>query len=356
MYCLIYGENSDYCDPVDSISVKHYHHQSNARAAMMEFAQSSIDAHRSIPQDDEHYVEITEDSVYIKDGGDSYAWRVDPVEFQDQDESDACYHIVSGHTVKLNGKTLHHKTIRLTGWFHDKIQGYLDGSVQMDRTHNDGITVVFPDQTQVDVQCVRSNVLKENESGDQSWTVKPYIQAVMLDRAGNELSGSECRDQITGSWELIYKNQVYRVEILPPTAGQPDDFTELCRTTDLSSENPITISIVRLDRDFYDRVDRYLTGQVRQGAGDSAGITVKFGDGLDFDVSCKPGDRDGDTSWTEAGLYNGQGGCEDLSDPDGTFTGTWELEDDSTGHIYKLIVLGPDDPVPSDLGDIAHGD
>lgn len=356
MYCLIYGENSDYCDPVDSISVKHYHRQSNARAAMMEFAQSSIDAHRSIPQDDEHYVEITEDSVYIKDGGDSYAWRVDPVEFQDQDESDACYHIVSGHTVKLNGKTLHHKTIRLTGWFHDKIQGYLDGSVQMDRTHNDGITVVFPDQTQVDVQCVRSNVLKEDESGDQSWTVKPYIQAVMLDRAGNELSGSECRDQITGSWELIYKNQVYRVEILPPTAGQPDDFTELCRTTDLSSENPITISIVRLDRDFYDRVDRYLTGQVRQGAGDSAGITVKFGDGLDFDVSCKPGDRDGDTSWTEAGLYNGQGGCEDLSDPDGTFTGTWELEDDSTGHIYKLIVLGPDDPVPSDLGDIAHGD
>ena len=226
----------------------------------------------------------------------------------------------------------------------------------MDRIRNDGITVVFPDQTQIDIQCVRSNVLKEDEDGDQAWAVKPYIQAVMLDRAGNERSCSECKNQITGSWELLCKDQIYRVEILPPAASQTGDFTELCRATDMSSGTPITISIVRLNRDFYDRVDRYLTGQVRQGAGDSAGITVKFDDGLEFDISCKPGDRDGDASWTEAGLYNGQGGCEGLSDPDSTFTGTWELEDDSEGLIYKLVVLGPDDPVPADLDDIVRGD
>lgn len=63
-------------------------------------------------------------------------------------------------------------------------------------------------------------------------------------------------------------------------------------------------------------------------------VTAHFPDGVEMDVKCCPADSG--ASWSEAVLFNQNGGELCCTEPDSTFTGNWELEHD--GNVYKTVI------------------
>lgn len=78
MYILVYCENTDAGDPIDSVNIRCFSKKENAQKAM-EDAYQKTDAimhYSDMTQDDEHYVERSEDSITVHDGMDSLRWEI----------------------------------------------------------------------------------------------------------------------------------------------------------------------------------------------------------------------------------------------------------------------------------------
>lgn len=83
-------------------------------------------------------------------------------------------------------------------------------------------------------------------------------------------------------------------------------------------------------------IEKYLRGEELQGMGESLSETATFPDGFDMDIRCCGTEDD---SFTEAILYDSEGKEVALTEPCDTFTGCWELEDDTTGTKYRVHVM-----------------
>lgn len=78
MYILVYCENTDAGDPIDSVNIRFFKKKENAQKAM-EDAYKATDAimhYSDMEGNDEHYVERSEDSITVHDGIDSLRWEV----------------------------------------------------------------------------------------------------------------------------------------------------------------------------------------------------------------------------------------------------------------------------------------
>lgn len=83
-------------------------------------------------------------------------------------------------------------------------------------------------------------------------------------------------------------------------------------------------------------IEKYLRGEELQGMGESLSETATLPDGFDMDIRCCGTEDD---SFTEAILYDSEGKEVALTEPCDTFTGCWELEDDTTGTKYRVHVM-----------------
>lgn len=85
MYILVYCENTDAGDPIDSVNIRCFSKKENARRAM-EDAYQKTDAimhYSDMGENDEHYVERSEDSITVHDGMDSLRWEIMEVKPED---------------------------------------------------------------------------------------------------------------------------------------------------------------------------------------------------------------------------------------------------------------------------------
>lgn len=92
----------------------------------------------------------------------------------------------------------------------------------------------------------------------------------------------------------------------------------------------------RINKNYAERIKKYLRGAEVQGDGSSLSKTAKFSDGFEMDIRCCGGKDD---SWTEAILYDNTGKEVVATEPCDGFTGCWELKDEDTNTVYRAHVM-----------------
>lgn len=93
---------------------------------------------------------------------------------------------------------------------------------------------------------------------------------------------------------------------------------------------------IYISEKYAETIEKYLRGEELQGMGASLSETATFPDGFDMDIRCCGTEDD---SFTEAILYDSERKEVALTEPCDTFTGCWELEDDTTGTKYRVHVM-----------------
>lgn len=223
MYYLLYAENSDGGNPVDAVSVRHFNLRASARAAMMKNADDAIKEYINRKQDDDHYTEITEDSVYIRDGYDTFSWGIHEVKPEDSSNTegakdDRIYRTIRTAAIMVENGMRFETVVRLNDELHQTIQKYLSGELKQSRDKSESITVVFPTGFQMDIKCCAG-------SKNTSWT-----EACLFDSDGRERDYSEPRGSFCGTWDLDFcdesgtnmNRKFYRVIILAPDDPVPE--------------------------------------------------------------------------------------------------------------------------------------
>lgn len=78
MYILVYCENTDAGDPIDSVNIRCFSKKENAQRAMEEAYQKTdaILHYSDMEEDDDNYVVRSEDSITVHSGMDSIRWEV----------------------------------------------------------------------------------------------------------------------------------------------------------------------------------------------------------------------------------------------------------------------------------------
>ena len=77
-YAVLYSENTDCGDPALEASAKFFTSEQNAKdwmAACFHASNSNLQF-TLMEKDDEHYIEITDQQIYVHDGYDTYCWQV----------------------------------------------------------------------------------------------------------------------------------------------------------------------------------------------------------------------------------------------------------------------------------------
>ena len=100
MYILVYCENTDAGDPIDSVHVRFFKKKENAQKAM-EDAYKATDAimhYSDMTEDDENYVAQSGDSITVHAGMDSLRWEIMEAKPEDAD-NDAPAAIASDATM-----------------------------------------------------------------------------------------------------------------------------------------------------------------------------------------------------------------------------------------------------------------
>ena len=98
---------------------------------------------------------------------------------------------------------------------------------------------------------------------------------------------------------------------------------------------------LKVSRDTLAYIDNALADPDFMGEDDTIRKTAHFPNGYEMDIKCC-GAQD-DVAWTEAVLFNPDGGQVAYTDPADEFSGEWELEDDD-GNTYRVNVVPEDRP------------
>ena len=105
---------------------------------------------------------------------------------------------------------------------------------------------------------------------------------------------------------------------------------------DILPESRVLEKTIYISETCAETIEKYLRGEELQGMGESLSETATFPDGFDMDIRCCGTEDD---SFTEAILYDSEGKEVALTEPCDTFTGCWELEDDTTDTKYRVHVM-----------------
>ena len=105
---------------------------------------------------------------------------------------------------------------------------------------------------------------------------------------------------------------------------------------DVLPEPHVLEKTIYISESYAKLIEKYIRGEELQGMDATLSETATFPDGFDMDIRCCGTDVD---SFTEAILYDRKGKAVALTDPCDTFTGCWELEDDTTGTTYRVHVM-----------------
>lgn len=156
-----------------------------------------------------------------------------------------------------------------------------------------------------------------------TWTCdnngKVYNEAILHKNSSEQvLSRSGRMYKFCSHYILPYKGAEYHVLV------------------DVLPEPHVLEKTIYISEKYAETIDKYLRGKELQGLDATLSETATFPDGFDMDIRCCGTDAD---SFTEAILYDRKGKVVALTDPCDTFTGCWELEDETTGTTYRVHVM-----------------
>lgn len=114
-------------------------------------------------------------------------------------------------------------------------------------------------------------------------------------------------------------------------------------TTDYNNSTKIFNKTIYIDKEQMAEINHFLTdGEAddRLEEDDTISHTVIFDNGYQMDIKCcgtQYEDGEDNTAWTEAVLFNPNGGEEDHTDISDEYSGEWETQD-ADGNIYRVEV------------------
>lgn len=352
MYYLMYTENSDNGDPVGQSWVKHFHDISNANRALAEATKPAIDSfYESNETDEDHFVETTANSVYIKDGCDAYSWVLHKVEFEDEpaQENNTPY-VLLQHTshglYKLNGMPSFEQTIQLTNSFHQRLLDFKKNPA----VNNDGMYLTFKFTDGAEIRIVPHEV------------VGSYVEALYRREDQRNWTTVKTQDRVTGTWDISTHGANYRIQILPPDNkfGGPGYFIQRAYSSETDGVKHFGKSIV-LTPKFYQYLTNAALGRLDTNTDNALHLDIVFQNGNTLALLFyKDFDKDGHPVFTsEARIYDiNNENCiytrirqrrMDLAGSTASkilfyLTGIWDININDT--YYHLVVLSPDESLP----------
>lgn len=195
----------------------------------------------------------------------------------------------------------------------------------LDKEEYDGIIAGF--QNGIDYKKVGyisvSGFFPDDLDMTITWTCdnngKVYNEAILHKNSSEQvLSRSGRMYKFCSHYILPYKGAEYHVFV------------------DVLPEPHVLEKTIYISEKYAETIEKYLRGKELQGLDATLSETATFPDGFDMDIRCCGTDVD---SFTEAILYDRKGKAVALTDPCDTFTGCWELEDETTGTTYRVHVM-----------------
>lgn len=195
----------------------------------------------------------------------------------------------------------------------------------LDKEEYDGIIAGF--QNGIDYKKVGyisvSGFFPDDLDMTITWTCdnngKVYNEAILHKNSSEQvLSRSGRMYKFCSHYILPYKGAEYHVLV------------------DVLPEPHVLEKTIYISEKYAETIEKYLRGKELQGLDATLSETATFPDGFDMDIRCCGTDVD---SFTEAILYDRKGKAVALTDPCDTFTGCWELEDETTGTTYRVHVM-----------------
>ena len=161
--------------------------------------------------------------------------------------------------------------------------------------------------------CIRDSTYTCDKDG------RVYSEAALRDASSEQILARSGRMyEFCNHYIVPYKGAEYHIFI------------------DILPESRFLEKTIYISETCAETIEKYLRGEELQGMGESLSETATFPDGFDMDIRCCGTEDD---SFTEAILYDSEGKEVALTEPCDTFTGCWELEDDTTGTKYRVHVM-----------------